>query len=356
MSATTDDLARLWEWTADQQFHGYSPLYERIARAVAEDHGTLALVSSLPPNSHLPLALFGAVHYLLLDGLDHPLSEVYAGRSDADPAPLFIGVCRTHWDEIEAVLATRHVQTNDCGRSALIGPGLTWLAAQLPRPPALVDVGASAGLSLLCDRYRLDYGDHGVTGPPDSTVEVRCRVVGGDPPIAERLPVVDSRIGIDRSPLDLSRPEDARWLLACFWPDTGRLERTAASIRLAQAGLPELRKGDANEVLPGVLADLPDRTPAIVMTTWAFAYFSPEQRHRFVEILDDASRARPLAWLSAEAPGIVEAFAGAEVPSHDQSGADLLGMILFDRGTRTEQLLAFTQAHGNWIDWRAPAL
>ena len=251
MSSRTDDLARLWEWTSDQQFHGYSPLYERIALTVAGDQATLALVSSLPPNSHLPLALFAAVHYLLLDGLDHPLAEVYAGRSDADPAPLFIEVCRTHWDEIESVLATRHVQTNDCGRSALIGPGLTWLAARLPRPPALIDVGASAGLSLLCDRYRLDYGNHGVTGPEDSTVEVRCRVVGGDPPIAERLPVLDPRIGIDRSPLDLSAPADARWLLACFWPDTGRLERTAASIRLAQADLPQLVSGDANEVLPG---------------------------------------------------------------------------------------------------------
>ncbi len=312
-------------------------------------------MSSLPPNSHLPLALFAAVHYLLLDGLDHPLAEVYADRSDADPAPLFIEVCRTHWDEIESVLATRHVQTNDCGRSALIGPGLTWLAARLPRPPALIDVGASAGLSLLCDRYRLDYGNHGATGPEDSTVEVRCRVVGGDPPIAERLPVLDPRIGIDRSPLDLSAPADARWLLACFWPDTGRLERTAASIRLAQADLPQLVSGDANEVLPDVLAGLPDGTPAVVMTTWAFAYFSIEQRHRFVEILDHASRDRPLAWLSAEAPGVVEALAVDEVPSHDGSGADLLGAILFEGGVRTEQLLAFTQAHGNWIDWRAPA-
>ena len=102
----------------------------RAGRRQQRDPGPGA---SLPPNSHLPLALFAAVHYLLLDGLDHPLAEVYAGRSDADPAPLFIEVCRTHWDEIESVLATRHVQTNDCGRSALIGPGLTWLAARLPR-------------------------------------------------------------------------------------------------------------------------------------------------------------------------------------------------------------------------------
>ena len=127
----TDDLAHLWEWFAKTQLRGYSPLYERIATAVAGDRGTLALIQSAPPASHLPPALFGAVHYLLLDGLEHPLAEVYSGRSDADPAPLFLELCRTHWDDVEDLLASRHIQTNDCGRSALIGPGLTWLAARM---------------------------------------------------------------------------------------------------------------------------------------------------------------------------------------------------------------------------------
>ncbi|MGD0392411.1 MAG: DUF2332 domain-containing protein [Acidimicrobiales bacterium] len=354
MSDPIDDLARLWEWTAKQQLHGYSPLYDQIALAVAHDREVLRMVATLPPASHFPLALLGAVHYLVLDGLDHPLAEVYAGRTDARPAPLFLEVCRTHWDEIEALLAVRHVQTNDCGRSALIGPGLTWLASRLTRPPALVDVGTSAGLSLLCDRYRLDYGAHGVTGPAHSPVEVACRIVAGDPPIAKRLPGLASRVGIDRSPLDVSNPEDARWLLACVWPDTGRLERTAASIHLARDDLPELVRGDANEVLPGVLADLPGATPAIVMTTWAFAYFSLEQRHRFVEILDRASQTRPIAWLSAEGPGIVEGF-GADAPERHQHAGDVLGAVLYDHGTRQEQLLALTHPHGHWMDWRGPA-
>ncbi len=355
MGDQADDLSHLWRWTAEEHLRGHSPLYEQIALAVAGDRATLALVSSLPPGSHLPLALLAAVHYLVLEGLDHPLAEVYAGRSDSPPGPLFTEVCRAHWDEIEALLATRHVQTNDCGRSALIGPGLTWLDTRLEGRPALVDVGTSAGLSLLCDRYRLDYGAHGATGPADSTVEVACRVVGGDPPIATRLPALASRIGIDRSPLDVSKPEDAQWLLACIWPDSGRLARTTASVRLAQGDPPRLIRGDANEALPGVLADLPTGTPAVVLTTWAFAYFSLDQRSRFVEILDLASRARAIAWLSAEAPGVVEPFTAAATPGPDEQAGDVLGAVLFDRGTRREELLAITHAHGHWMDWRAPA-
>ena len=77
-----------------------------------------------------------------------------------------------------ALLQTRRVQTNDCGRSAIIGPALTWVAEQLPGPYCLVDVGASAGINLLCERYRLDYGRHGATGSPDSTVRITCEVTG----------------------------------------------------------------------------------------------------------------------------------------------------------------------------------
>jgi hypothetical protein len=352
----TDDLAQLWEWFAEHQLRGYSPLYDRIAVAIAADRPTLELVASAPPSSHLPPSLLAAVHYLLLDGLDNPLADVYAGRSSADPGPLFIEVCRTHWDEVLALLASRHIQTNECGRSALVGPGLTWLAAQLDAPPALVDVGASAGLTLLCDRYRLDYGDHGATGPADSPVEVDCRVIAGDPPIADRLPTLASRVGIDRAPLDLAKVGDARWLLACVWPDTGRLERTAASIRLAQADLPVVLRGDANETLPGVLAGLPDGSAAIVLTTWSFAYFSLEKRRQFEELLEVASYQRPIAWLSADSAGVVGAFVEKLPPTHHQTNADVLGAVLFEGGNRRSQLLAFIHRHGNWIDWRGPAI
>jgi hypothetical protein len=140
-------LADLWEWFAQRQCRGYSPLYERISMAVASDTEVLEFVRAAPPAAHMPLALLAAVHYLLLDGYEHPLADVYAGRSDADPVPLFLDVCRTRRDDLAALLAVRRIQTNDCGRSAVIAPGLTWLAGQVPGPLALVDVGASAGLN-----------------------------------------------------------------------------------------------------------------------------------------------------------------------------------------------------------------
>ena len=194
--------------------------------------------------------LLGVVHYLLLGGLDHPLAAVYAGESDADPGPLFRDLCLTHRAEVLALMETRRTQTNECGRSAVIGPALTWTARNVGAPLALLDVGTSAGLNLGCDRYFLDYGAAGTTGPPDSDVRIECAVTGGDPPIAPRLPAIVARVGLDRSPIDLTDEVDARWLLACIWPDTGRLERTSAAIRDAQRHPPTIRRGDMVDDLP----------------------------------------------------------------------------------------------------------
>ncbi len=351
MADATADLASLWRWFGEQQFRTYSPIYERIAATVAGDREILELFREAPPAAHLPLAPLGAVRYLLLDGLDHPLGAVYDGTSAADPGPLFVDLCRTERSSLLALLETRRVQTNDCGRSALIGPALTWVAAQLPGPYCLVDVGASAGINLLCDRYRLDYGGNGATGPVDSLVQISCEVTGGHPPIADQLPELVQRVGIDLSPIDLSDPTDARWLLACVWPDTGRAARVEASIRLAQQQLPTVIGGRATAVLPNVLADLPVGATAIVMTTWAFGYFSLEERAEFVELLRAESTRRPIAWVSAENGGTVEALIARG--AGDSSGPDALGAMLLVDGVESVHLLGFVHAHGNWIDWRA---
>ncbi len=354
MGDATEDLAGLWRWFGEHQFRGYSPIYERIADAVAGDPEVLELLREAPPGAHLPPAPLGAVRYLLLDGLDHPLGEVYGGRSRADPGPLFLDLCRAERSNLLALLQTRRVQTNDCGRSAIIGPALTWVAQRLRGPYCLVDVGASVGINLLCDRYRLDYGRHGTTGSDDSTVRISCEVTGGDPPIADRLPAFAQRVGIDLSPIDLSDPADARWLLACVWPDTGRAERVEASIRLAQQDLPTVVAGRANAVIPSVIAGLPADATAIVTTTWAFGYFSEQERAEFVDLLCAASGRRPIAWVSAEGAGTVDALAA--VGAGDSEGPDVLGALLLDGGVGTAQVLAHVHPHGNWIDWSATSV
>jgi hypothetical protein len=314
----------------------------------------LALVQEAPPPAHQPNVLLGVVHYLLLGGLDHPLAAVYAGESDADPGPLFVDVCLTHRAEVLELMETRRTQTNECGRSAVIGPALTWVAQQYGAPLALLDVGASAGLNLACDRYRLDYGEHGATGPRNAPVQIACKVRGGVPPIAPALPEITARLGLDRSPIDLTDAKDARWMLACIWPDTGRLERTSAAIREAQLRPPTIRTGDMVDDLRAAINELPADALACVTTTWALAYLQRAGREQFAAQLGAAGRVRPVVWISGETPGIVGPLADRKPPPDlDDIEPSLLGAIRYDGDTQDATALAWVHPHGAAIDWIA---
>ncbi|HET9728312.1 MAG TPA: DUF2332 domain-containing protein [Acidimicrobiia bacterium] len=349
------DLAAIWIYFADTACRDYSPLYDRISRAVAASDAMLDFLQEAPPTGHQPIALLAAVHYLLLADQRHPLAAVYAGGSDADPAPLFIEHCLAHRDEVLELLATRNVNTNEVGRSALLGPALATVGARCGAPLALVDVGCSAGLSLSCDRYLLDYGAAGVTGPADAQVRLSCAVVNGSPPIAAHLPPITARIGIDRSPVDVTDDDAVRWLLACMWPDTGRLERTRLALEELRQSPPRVVAGDAADAVGSVVATLPSDAFAVVMTTWMLMYLSVDERAAFRDALVEASRTRPLAWISGEIGRVVDLFADARPPRDDQGlEASILGLAVFRDGLLSDSdLLAFVHPHGNWIDWRS---
>jgi hypothetical protein len=348
-----DALAAIWIYIADSSCRGYSPLYDRICRAVAESDPVLEMVAEAPPVGHNPVLLLAAVHHLLLGGLDHPLAAVYAGESDADPGPLFVDLCLEQRDALLALLATRHVNTNEVGRSAVLGPALTTVAARLGQPLAHLDVGCSAGLNLLCDRYLLDYGPAGTTGPSDAPVRIACRVAGGSPPIASLLPPVAARVGLDRSPVDVTDDDEARWQLACVWPDTGRLPRTRLALDEARRAPLTLVEGDAIEGVGPAIGRLPADAVAVVTTTLVVAYFSPAQRAGFRDALTVASHHRPVAWISAEGQGVVDVTPSLAEPSDDQGvAASVLGLTVFRDGAADAKTLGYAHPHGSWIDWR----
>jgi hypothetical protein len=344
-----EELAALWRWFADSQFTA-SPLYTAIAGAVADDPEILDLVLESPPLAHLPLILMAAVHYLLLGGLEHPLAGIYSGsKSDAAArAPaLFRDLCLSHRREVLEVMDDRRIQTNEVGRSALIGPALTTIGRAHPQPLYLVDVGTSAGITLCCERFLLDYGPHGTTGPADSRVRVECEVRSGSPPIAGSLGPFATKVGIDLDPPDVENPDDVRWLLACIWPDTGRLERARRAITVAQEEHPKVIEGDALELLPGVLDGIDRNGTICLLTTWSFGYLSVEQRQAFVDMLAHHGARRPIVWVCGDGPGVLSL-----VPVHGEPG-DVLSEVTFDAAGAHPRLLARVHAHGHWLDWRA---
>ena len=213
---------------ADDDFAGYSPIYERIARALADDDRSLALLLDAAPTGRTPVLALAAVHDIVLAEPGSPLAEIYAGRSAGDPWPPFRELLHTRSAEVLLRMRTRNIQTNEVGRSAALLPALaavraSALAAGDDRPLALVELGPSAGLNLLLDRYAVTYRRDGsvvaAVGDPGSPVQLACEVRGPADPLVEGLPVpIASRVGLDLSPVDVTDPEARRWLSACVWP------------------------------------------------------------------------------------------------------------------------------------------
>ncbi len=97
----------------------------------------------------------------MLRGAAHPLAAHYPALSDSGPAAgeafsHFRAFCLEHSPEIESLLKTRRVQTNVIQRSVCLLAALATVA-QPGQSLALIEVGASAGLNLLWDRYRYMY-------------------------------------------------------------------------------------------------------------------------------------------------------------------------------------------------------
>lgn len=353
MTTTTtehlEELAAIWRHFADHEAGTYSPLYASITRSVAADAELLALVLDAPPHAHYPLSLLAAAHDIVLRGIDHPLDAVYRGEG-GDPGAAFRDLCLAHREDVLALMAARRIQTNECGRSALIALGLAEVEARAGEVAAVVDAGTSAGLNLLFDRYHLDYGALGSRGDVSSGVHIPCEV-RGRATLPPALPTVPVRVGLDREPIDATDPDAARWLLACTWPDTGRLERTAAALAIAAQDPPVIRQGDVVDDLAGAIEATGVDGLVCVVSSWVLGYLRGRDRGRFVDVLRDVSSRRPVAWLSFEGPGVVNLFDVPEVGGTWTNQPSVVGLTTFAGGSATSAAIARVHPHGSVIAW-----
>ena len=348
-------VAQWWTNFGETQCRGYSPLYERICHAVAENAEVIDLVREAPFFGQQPNVLLAAVHDLVLRGIDHPLAAVYAGVSSSDEVgALFCDLALREREEVSALLSFRRTNTNECGRSAVMVPALRWAATHVGEPISFLDAGASAGLNLNLDRYRLDYGPAGATGPAGASVEIACRVVG-PAPIEPSAPEIVDRVGLDQSPVDLDDEAEVRWLLACTWPDTGRLERTRSAIALARQTRHPVVRGDLVADIGAAVDRLDALTPLCVTTTWVVAYLRREARAAFVERLAELSADRPVVWIRAEAPGFIdERPEEADLSLFDGVEPSVLGATVFNGGaTDVTAVLGACHPHGSVLHWLA---
>lgn len=215
------------------------------------------------------------------------------------------------WDDVDAALdrhgeflrrfvAEQPVQTNEVQRSWVLVP-LFLRALGSADPVDVVELGTSAGLNLIWDRYRYGYaaGPWGPAGAPLTLVGEERRPV--PPELLREAPCIRSRVGIDRAPVDATTGEGARLLRSFVWAgQEERLERLDRAIEALRAEPPELVHGDVADALPGVLERLPAGGVTLVFQTSVFEYLTEEARARVRELLDSA--VRELVFVSSGRP------------------------------------------------------
>ena len=290
---------------------------------------------------HPTVLFFGAVHDIVLRRPDEELAAFFpsvvgdAARPADQAGPAFQAFCATHVDELGLLVRTRMVQTNVVRRAVALRYGLS--RAPSDQPIHLVEVGASAGILLRHDRYRLQLGDR-VIGPADAEVHVTADWRSDDPaPDLAAGPTVADVVGVDLNPMDPTSPDDRRWLRALIWPENlERARQLEAALAIVAADPPRLLAGDIADLADGLDAELPEGEPRVVFHSAVRGHVPPDDQPAFDDAVQRLGTSGPLTELSMESP------------LHDdpQTESDDPHFLLKLDG----EPLAFVEAHGAWIE------
>ena len=213
---------------------------QRIRPRIAMDRRALA--------DALPLRAAGGIHALHLSGTADELAPIYADSEDINDAAIVAGAVHRH----EAALLPwldGPPQTNEAGRSSNFIAAMLWLADRgLPPLFDCLEIGSSAGINLMIDRYHYDLAAVQV-GPQPGVMAFTPEWRGNHPP-QHKIAFAGLK-GCDVAPVDLTDPAQALRLKAYVWPEHHiRFARMAAAIAAATENprnwstpMPPIRRG-----------------------------------------------------------------------------------------------------------------
>ena len=327
-----------------------APFTARVIEMLADDWQAAGPTYSAVPrwdgnawDDAVPLRLAGALHALALQGRDEALAAAYARPDEAlahdfELRRAVVGALR-RWPDDVAEALRRAPQTNEVGRSGVLLGGFGFIARHTALPLALHEIGASAGLNLLWDRFCYRLGESLAWGDAASPVLVECDW-SGRPPVLPPAIAVQQRRGCDVAPIDAADAEAALRLQSYVWADhRARLLRLRAALALAREHPPAVDCGEALPWLAAQLNDAPrEGVTTVVVHSLVWQYLGDAQRQGIRALLDSvgerATPRAPLAWLRME-----------PYPN----GSTELKLTLWPGGVR--RLLAQCQPHGATASW-----
>lgn len=335
------------EWQAQHAEEAGAPCTARVIRALLAVLDTetatgrrMAGWQGLLLEDAMPLRILGGLHNLLVSGEDKRLEPVYAGLETDQSVidALVVDLVQTYDHRLLPWL-DGPPQTNEAARSAGIMAGLLWLSERLGPKFGLNEIGASAGVNTMMDRYRYDLGGVRV-GPAASPMRIAPEWRGAAPP--DREVEIVAIWGCDRNPVDLSDPAAADRLKSYVWPEAAaRMARIDAAIRLTGEQQPELVKMDAAEWVPLMLEEpQAEGVMRVLFHSIVWQYIPEAGREAIAAAMETAGACataeKPLAWIMLEN--------NRETFRHELR-------VRYWPGGENWQLLAESHPHGAWVKW-----
>ncbi|MDZ4308334.1 DUF2332 domain-containing protein [Allopontixanthobacter sp.] len=337
------------EWQARHAEQAGAPCTGRVVRAqlavLDSDTATgrrMAGWQGKVVEDALPLRLAGGLHNLVLTGEDRRLEPVYAGLlTDQGQVDAIVLELVRKYDTRLLPWLDGPPQTNEAGRSWAFMSALKWLSVRLGPKFSLFELGASAGVNTMMDRYFFDLG--GVTeGPPASPMRIVPEWRGAPPPDAP-VEIISIR-GCDQAPIDLGDPAMALKLKSYVWPEASqRIARIDAAIALAAEKPPIIAHQDAGPFVDEMLAEAPQvGVTRVLLHSIVWQYIPPVTRDRIEAAMAkagaEATPENPLAWVALET--------NRETFRHELR-------VRYWPGGEEPQLLGCGHPHGAWAEWFA---
>ena len=297
-----------------------SPLTKAVLEICLENFKADGIVASLtrgwvgdPLDDNVPLRLAGFIHFNALGG-DAGLAphfESCGGVFAADKKPELARAVLACFIQHEAEARRffrRTPQTNETGRAGILLLGFSEIARRTELPLRLREMGASAGLNLLFDKfnYEIETANGPVTwGAADSALTISTQLRGAVPPPLQADIEITDRAGCDLFPVAINDAEARRALEAWVWGDmSARRARLLAALSIADASPPELQRADAAGWVAAQIMQRPPRQTTVLYHSIVWPYLDVSQRmaieSAFAQAGETVTPDAPLAWLKMD--------------------------------------------------------
>lgn len=288
----------------------------------------------------LALRLCGGLHALSLANADPALAAIYPpAEIDQHSMAAALPAILARNDGALVRSLDNAPQTNETARAGMLLPGFLRIAERTRLPLALNEIGASAGLNMLFDRFHYTYGDT-LWGDALSAARLSPEIRGKRPPL-DGTPIIATRQGCDIAPVDLADAAARLRLRSYIWADQDvRLRRLDAAIAIAGSVPIPVDRMNAADFIRRQLAGREAGTAFVLFHSVMWQYMPEAERDDIEAQMQaegrNAGADDPIAWLRMEPMALADPYC-------------TLSLTLWPDGNTRH--LARCDFHGRWIEW-----